>query len=145
MQKILGLGAAIGIACGGLAEAGDSAAMIRDFGLLGTWASYCSSGYNARQPGLRIVFADPPGAAPTYTTVNAEGGVATMVRSAVLEAAPAGAGQLRLRLRIIRGDRDGSPLPSPTTNTFEQVIEKVEGQGIRLVGIDPRFIQKCPN
>ena len=74
-----------------------------------------------------------------------EGSVSTTVRSTVLEALPEGVGRLRLRVRIIGGDRGGGPLPSPTTNTFEQVIEKVEGQGIRLAGLDPRFIQKCPD
>ena len=38
----------------------------------------------------------------------------------------------------------GRPLPEPTTNPSEQEIDKVEGQGIRVVGLDPRFIQKCP-
>ena len=74
-----------------------------------------------------------------------EGSVSTTVRSTVLEALPEGAWRLRLRVRIIGGDRGGGPSPSPTTNTFEQVIEKVEGQGIRLAGLDPRFIQKCPD
>jgi len=144
MRKILRLAAAASLAWGPVAVAGDSTAAIRDFGLLGTWASYCSPGYNPRQPGFRIVFGEPPGEAPTYTTISAEGGVTTTVHSTVLEAAPAAEGQLRLRLQIIGGDRDGGPLPSPTTNTFEQVIEKT-GEGIRLVGIEPRFIQKCPD
>jgi hypothetical protein len=143
MRKILCLAAAT-LGCGAVAMADDSAAAIRDFGLFGTWASYCSASYSPQQPGFRIVFAEQPGEAPTYTTISMEGSVSTTVRSTVLEALPDGIGRLRLRVRIIGGDRGGGgPLPNPTTNTFEQVIEKVEGQGIRLAGLDPRFIQKC--
>ena len=144
MRKIFCLAAAATLGWGPVAMADDSAAAIGDFGLLGTWASYCSAGYSPRQPGFRIVFGEPPGAPPTYTTISTDDRVTTTVHSTVLEAAPAGEGQLRLRLRIIGGDRDGGPLPNPTTNTFEQVIEKTD-EGIRLVGMEPRFIQKCPN
>jgi hypothetical protein len=144
MRKILCLAAAT-LGCGAVAMADDSAAAIRDFGLFGTWASYCSASYSPQQPGFRIVFAEQPGEAPTYTTISMEGSVSTTVRSTVLEALPEDAGRLRLRVRIIGADRGGGPSPSRTTNTFEQVIERVEGQGIRLAGLDPRFIQKCPD
>ena len=90
------------------------------------------------------MFAVSPGGAASFTTVNADAGVTTTINSEVLEAAPTGPDQLKLRLRIVGGDRDGGLLPSPTTNTFEQVIEKTD-QGIRLVGAEPHFIPKCPD
>ena len=124
--------------------ADNPATIVESRGLLGTWASYCTAGAAPKAAGLRIVFAVPPGGAASFTTVNADGGVATTVNSEVLEAAPAGPDQLTLRLRIVGGERDGGPLPSPMTNTFEQVIEKTD-QGIRLVGAESRFIQKCPD
>jgi hypothetical protein len=144
VRKILCLGV-LAILTGSASARADSAAtVIEGFGLIGTWASYCTVGADRSKPGLRIVFAAPSSDSPTYTTVSSDGAVTTTVRSMVLEAAPVGPGQVRLRLRIVGGDRDGGPLPSPATDTFEQVIEKVEGSGIRLVGADPRFIQKCP-
>ncbi len=145
VRRILCFVALANVVCSAYAAADSAATVIEGFGLIGTWASYCAVEVDRSKPGLRIVFAEPPEGPPTYTTVSAEGRVATTVRSAVLEAAPAGPGQVRLRLRIIDGDRDGGPLPSPTTDTFEQVIEKVEGSGIRLAGVDPRFIPKCPD
>ena len=145
VRKILCHVTLASIACSSSAIADSAATVIESFGLIGTWASYCTPGAASKKSGLRIVFAEPPGDAPMYTTVSADAAVTTTVRSAVLEAAPVGPAQVRLRLRIIGGDRGGGPLPDTMTNTFEQVIEKVEGSGIRLVGIDERFIQKCPD
>jgi hypothetical protein len=144
MGKILCLVVLAGLASSAAARTASAAAAIESLGLIGTWASYCTAGADRSKPGLRVVFAQPSGDPPIYTIVSAEGGVTTTVLSEVLEAASVGPGEVRLRLRIVGGDRDGGPLPSPTTNTFEQVIEKAEGSGIRLVGVDPRFIQKCP-
>jgi hypothetical protein len=144
MRKILCLVVLASVASASTAIADSAAVVIKSFGLIGTWASYCTANADRTKPGLRIVFGDPPDGAPTFTTVSAADAVTTTVRSMVLEAAGIGPGQVRLQLRIIGGDRDGGPLPDPTTNTFEQVIEKVDGSGIRLVGVDPRFIQKCP-
>ena len=143
MRKILSLAALASLLGSASAVADNPAQAIEKLGLYGTWATYCTPGLLG-QPGLRIVFA-PPGDAPTYTTVSAEGAVTTKVRSTVLEATLVGAGQLKLKLQIIGGDRDGGPLPNTMTNTFEQTIEKVEGRGIRIVGVDQRFIQKCPD
>jgi len=91
-----------------------SAATVSELGLIGTWASYCTADATAASP-ARVVFAEPPGGAPTYTTVSAAGAVTTTVRSVVLEAAAIGPGQVRLRLRIIGGDRDRRSAPDPTT------------------------------
>ncbi len=144
MRKFLLFAAMASFASGSPAAATDSAATaIEHLGLVGTWASYCTPNTDRTKPGLRIVFAAPADGDPVYTTVSSDGRVTTTARSAVLEASPAGDGRLKLRLRIIGGDRDGGPLPDTMTNTFEQVIEKTD-EGIRLVGIDPRFIQKCP-
>lgn len=142
MRKILCLAVIASLAGSTAAIADTPAQAIEKLGLYGTWATYCTPGLLG-QPGLRIVFT-PPGDAPIFTTVSAEGPITTTVRSTVLDATPAGKDQLKLKLRIIGGDRDGGPLPATMTNTFEQLVEKVEGQGIRLVGGDPRVIQKCP-
>ena len=144
MRKILLLIVTANVAAAPICGADNPAATLESRGLVGTWASYCTAGADRKEAPLRIVFAAPPGGAASFTTVNAEDGVATTVNSEVLEAAPAGPGQLKLRLRIVGGERDGGPLPNPTTNTYEQVIEKTD-QGIRLAGAESRFIQKCPD
>ncbi len=144
MRKILLLVVMANFAAAPICAADNPAATIESRGLVGTWASYCTAGADRKAAPLRIIVAAPPGGAASFTTVNAEDGVATTVNSEVLEAAPAGPGQLKLRLRIVGGNRDGGPLPSPTTNTFEQLIEKTD-QGIRLAGAESRFIQKCPD
>ena len=144
MRKILLLVVTANVAAAPICAADNPAATIESRGLVGTWASYCTAGADRKAAPLRIVFAAPPGGTASLTTVNAEDGVATTVNSEVLEAAPAGPGQLTLRLRIVGGEHDGGPSPSPTTNTFEQVIEKTD-QGIRLAGAESRFIQKCPD
>jgi len=144
VRKILLLVVTANFAAAPICAADNPAATIESRGLVGTWASYCTAGADRKAAPLRIVFAAPPGGTASLTTVNAEDGVATTVNSEVLEAAPAGPGQLTLRLRIVGGEHDGGPSPSPTTNTFEQVIEKTD-QGIRLAGAESRFIQKCPD
>ena len=144
MRKILSLTVTATVAAAPIWAADNPAATLESRGLVGTWASYCTAGAGPKAAALRIVFAAPPGEAASFTTVNAEGEVTTTVNSEVLEAAPAGPDQLKLRLRIVGGERDGGPLPSPTPNTFEQVIEKTD-QGIRLAGAESRFIQKCPD
>ena len=144
MRKILLLVLTASVAAAPICAADNPATIVESLGLVGTWATYCTAGADRKAAPLRIVFAVPQGGAASFTTVNADAGVTTTVNSEVLEAAPAGPDQIKLRLRIVGGDRDGGPLPSPTTNTFEQVIEKTD-QGIRLVGAEPRFIQKCPD
>ena len=144
MRKILLLVVTANVAAAPICAADNPAATIESRGLVGTWASYCTAGADRKAAAVRIVVAAPLGGAASFTTVNAEDGVATTVNSEVLEAAPAGPGQLTLRLRIVGGEHDGGPSPSPTTNTFEQVIEKTD-QGIRLAGAESRFIQKCPD
>jgi hypothetical protein len=144
VRKILLLIVTANLAAAPICAADNPAATVESRGLVGTWASYCTAGAGRKAAALRIVFAVPPGGAPNFTTVNVEGEGTTTVKSEVLEAVPAGPDQLKLRLRIVGGEREGGPLPSPTTNTFEQVIEKTD-QGIRLVGAESRFIQKCPD
>lgn len=144
MTKILLLIAAAAVATAAHAQQGDVAATLQRFGLLGTWASYCTPGTWKTLPGFRIVVAAPAGAAPTYTTISSDGTVAITVHSVVLAASPTGDGGLKLKLRIAGGDRDGGPLPSPTTNTFEQAIERDQDGGIRIAGVDQHFIRKCP-
>ena len=143
MRKILILAAMASVAGGSPAAADRAAAAIEQLGLIGSWASYCTGGADRSKPGLRIVVAAPPDGVPTYTTLSAEDNITTTIRASVLEAAPAGEGKIRLRLQITGGDRDSGPLPETMTKIFEQVIEKTD-DGIRLVGADPRFIQKCP-
>ncbi len=97
------------------------------------------------QPGFRIVFAHPPGGAPTYTTISSDHGFKTTVISAITAAVKAGANQVKLMLRITGGDRNGGPLPSPTTNTFEQTIETVGNARIRLAGPAALLLDRCPS
>ena len=144
MRKILWLVLTANVPAAPICATDNPATIVESRGLVGTWATYCTAGADRKAAPLRIVFAVPPGETARFTTVNADAGVTTTVNSEVLDAEPAGPGQLKLRLRIVGGDRDGGPLPSPTTNTFEQVIEKTD-QGIRLVGAESRFVQKCPD
>jgi hypothetical protein len=94
--------------------------------------------------GFRIIFGQS-GSQPTYTTISADGGLRMTIRSAVISASPVDGGRLKLLLRIIGGDRDGGPLPTPTTNVFEQTIEMVDGERIRLVGAAPQLLERCRN
>jgi hypothetical protein len=79
-----------------------------------------------------MIFAEPPGDAPTYTTIDFDGGAKTMVHSMVLSTDQPHGRPFRFRLRIIGSDRDGGPLPSQTTNTFEQTVEMAGANRRRL-------------
>ncbi len=59
-------------------------------------------------------------------------------------AVKAGANQIKLTLRITGGDRNGGPLPSPTTNTFEQTIETPGNARDRLAGPAALLLDRCP-
>src|SRR5690348_3519432 len=128
MWKILGP-AVIGLALGAQAYA----ATFEEFDLVGRWSGHCAVAAGAEQ-GFSIIFASAPGEQPTYTTISSERGGRTTIRSTIIDMAPVAGGRLRLRLRITGGDVDGGPLPSPTTDTFEQVIERVGATQIRLLG-----------
>jgi hypothetical protein len=67
------------------------------------------------------------------------------IYSAVIGALPLDGSRLKLLLQIIGGDRDGGKLPSPTTNAFEQTIEKVGADRIILTGAAPQMLQRCRN
>jgi hypothetical protein len=143
VRKIWCLAVIVAFALGPtVGTAGSALTMIERFGLSGTWASECAVGVTATRPGFRIIFGQS-GSQPTYTTISADGGVRMTIRSAVMDALPLGGGRLKLELRIIGGDRDGGPLPSPTTNRFEQTIEKVGGDRIILTGAAPQTLQRC--
>jgi hypothetical protein len=118
---------------------GDVGETLRSFGLMGTWASDCSSS----RPPFRLIIAEPPGGGPVYTTINIDDGHKTTVHSLVQSAVLLPPHQLKLRLRIFGGDMDGGPLPSPTTNTFDQTFEKLPGHPLRMVGIQPLSLQPC--
>jgi hypothetical protein len=119
------------------------AATLENFGLIGNWADDCSKKQaNARQ-GFRVIIAEPPGDAATYTTINVDNGVKTTVRSLVLTAVPLSSRSLRLRMRIVGGDVNGGPLPSPTTNTFEQTFERSTGDTIEMAGNPRVLLQRC--
>ena len=114
---------------------------ILNFGLTGSWADECSN-RNARS-GIRIDIAAPPAGPSTYASINIDEGVKTRVRSVVLSADPLPPERLKLRMRIVGGDVDGGPLPSPTTNTFEQTFEKPAGGVLRMVGDPPIPLKRC--
>ncbi len=127
------------------AAAASVAVTLENFGLVGVWATDCTKELTAAQPGFRIVVAEPPGETPTYTTISVDAGVKTTVRSTVQAAVRLPPGQLRLTLRIFGGDRDGFPLPSPTTNTFQQTFEIPENGGLRMTEANPISFQQCRN
>jgi hypothetical protein len=145
MRKILCLAVLVAFALGPTVGTADSAGtMIERFGLSGTWASECAVDVIATRPGFRIIFGQS-GSQPTYTTISADGGVRMTIRSAVMDALPLGGSRLKLQLQIIGGERDGGALPSPTTNRFEQTIEKLGADRIRLTGAAPQLLQRCRN
>jgi hypothetical protein len=127
------------------ARADDAAMTIKEFGLVGAWAIDCGKELSAAQPGFRILVAAPPGGAPTYTTISVDAGVKTTVDSIVQAAVLLPPRRLRLTLRIVGGNRDGFPLPSPTTNTFEQTFEIIGDGRLQMVRTDPLSFQRCPN
>jgi hypothetical protein len=130
--------------CASHANADSAAMTIEKFGLIGTWATDCLTQPSTAQPGFRIIVAEPPGGAATYTTISVDGGVKTTVRSLVRAAVRLSPRQLKLTLRIVGGDRDGFPLPSPVTNTFEQTFEFLANDRLRMVGNDLVSFQRCP-
>ncbi len=133
------------VLCAFPAAAASVVVTLESFGLVGVWAIDCTKELTAAQPGFRIIVAEPPGGTPTHTTISVDAGVKTTVRSTVQAAVRLPPGQLRLTLRIFGGDRDGFPLPSPTTNTFEQTFEMPENGRLRMTGTDPIFFQRCRN
>ena len=145
MRKILCPAVLAAFLLGPTAGTADSAATtIERYGLIGTWASDCAVDVAATRPGFRIIFAQS-GGRPTYTTISADGGVRMTIYSAVIGAMPVDGSRLRLLLQIIGGDRDGGKLPSPTTNAFEQTIEKLGDERIRLTGAAPQLLERCRN
>ena len=135
----------LAVLCAFPAAAESVAVTLDSFGLMGMWTTDCTKELTATQPGFRIVVAEPPGGTLTYTTISVDAGVKTTVRSTVQAAVRLPSGQLRLTLRIFGGDRDGFPLPSPTTNTFEQTFEILGNGRLRMAGADPISFQQCRN
>jgi len=132
----------LGTALFALPARGDAISMaIANFGLAGNWADNCSNG-NARS-GIRLIIAAPPVGPSTYESVSIDDGVKTRIRSVVLSADTLMSVRLKLRMRIVGGNVDGGPLPSPTTNTFEQTFEKLTGSGLRMVGNPPIPLTRC--
>jgi len=125
------------------AGAAGVAAALEQFGLVGNWADDCSKNQDNARQGFRIIIAEPPAAEPTYTTINIDNGVKTTIRSLVLTAVLLSPRSLRLRMRIVGGDVDGGPLPSPTTNTFEQTFERGAGNAVQMAGKPPVLLQRC--
>jgi hypothetical protein len=117
--------------------------VIEQFGLLGSWADDCAGYLGNLRQGFSLVIAGPPGAAPTYTTVNIDNGVKTTIHSVIVSAIAVSPRRLGLRLRITGGDVDGGPLPSPTTNTFEQTFEKLADDGVEMTGNPPVRLKRC--
>ena len=125
------------------ADAAGVAAALEAFGLIGNWADDCSKKPGDARQGFHIIIAEPPAAEPTYTTINIDNGVKTTIHSVVLTAVPASPQSLRLRMRIVGGDVDGGPLPSPTTNTFEQTFERGAGDTVQMAGNPPVLLRRC--
>jgi hypothetical protein len=116
-------------------------AAIMHFGLMGSWAEDCGDG-NGRN-GIRIVVDVPSTGPATYTSLNMDDGAKTTIRSVVLAADPLSPRRLKLRMRIVGGDVDGGPLPSPTTSTFEQTFGKLADGGLQMAGNSPIPLKRC--
>jgi hypothetical protein len=127
------------------ATAADVAVTIEQFGLMGIWADDCAEDMGKTRQAFRIVVAEPPGGGPTYTTINIDDGRKTTVHSLVLSAVSPSPQRLTLGMRIFGGDFDGGPLPSPTTNTFEQTFEKRADNAMQMAGNTPISLQRCRN
>ena len=125
------------------ASAAGVATALEQFGLVGDWADDCAKEPGRSRQGFRILISAPLGSEPTYTTVNVDNGVKTTVRSLVLTAMPLPPQSLKLRMRIVGGDVDGGPLPSPTTNTFEQTFARQGGDAMQMAGNPPILLQRC--
>jgi hypothetical protein len=116
------------------------AVTLEKFGLIGTWADDCTKEVSATQPGFRMILTEPP---PTHRSIASDGTTKTAVTSVVLAATLINPHQIKLRLRIVSGDRNGGPLPSPTTNTFDEVIEIVGNNDIRRIGLGRQSLERC--
>lgn len=114
---------------------------IAAFGLTGNWADQCEDG-SARQS-FRLVVETPSAGPAAYKSVNIDNGVKTTIRSVVVAADPMPPKKLKLRMRIVGGDVDGGPLPSPTTSTFEQTFEKSADGGLTMLGNPPIPLKRC--
>jgi hypothetical protein len=125
------------------ADAAGVARALEQFGMIGDWADDCATEQGNARQGFRIIVAEPPAADATYTTINIDNGVRTTVHSLVLTAVPLSLRSLRLRMRIVGGDVDGGPLPSPTTNTFEQTFKQGAGDTMQMADNPPVLLQRC--
>jgi hypothetical protein len=119
------------------------AATIEKFGLMGIWAIDCTAQITATQPGFRLIITEPQGGASSYTTTSSDGSDEMTIRSTILAATPLEERRLKLRLRIVGGDHNGGLLPSPTTNTVEEVIEILGGTRVRIMGGASQILQRC--
>ena len=79
--------------------------------------------------------AAPPAGSLTCDSIDE--GVKTTIRSIARSADLLPPGRLKLRMRFVGGDVGGGPLPIPTTNTFEQTVEKLAGDGLQMIGNPP--------
>jgi hypothetical protein len=143
MRRILRL--ALLALLGSPANADSVTAAVAEFGLFGSWATDCKDA-GATHPGFfRMVITAPTDGPPTYTTLNNDDGVKTTVRSTIMEAVRLPPGRFKLTLRIFGGDRDGGPLPSATTNTFEQTFEFQPNGRLRMDDRAALSFQRCSN
>jgi hypothetical protein len=123
-----------------MATADDITAMAGRLGLIGIWSSRCAS-----PDAFRMIVDGQPSVPLLHTSISFDGGIRTTVRSVVLGIRPLGPGQASLRLRITGGDRNGGPLPSPTTNTFDQVLETIGSDRLRIANTTPLVLERCGN
>lgn len=148
MRIFLGLAAALLIALGGPAAAQQApavGAVIRGFGLVGTWAVDCGRELDGHQVGYKMIFAVPENGPPTRTVISSDGTRTTTTKADILGAQPLGKTALVIQAAITGGDRDGNPLPGNTLTTpLDQSFEKPEPDVLYVKGRDPVRLQRCP-
>jgi hypothetical protein len=115
---------------------------IQNFGMMGIWATDCADMIASKPRFFRAILSQA-GAEVGYTTLSNDVGIKTTVRSVVRATERIPPNRLKFTFRIVGGDRDGMPLPSPPTNTFEQTFEKRAGDVMEMAGNPPIFLQRC--
>ena len=125
------------------AYADSIAGAIEKFGLIGASADDRAQRPEHTRQGFRMIAAELASGEPIYTTIDIDNRIKTTVRSQILSASLLAPRQLKLRLQILGGDVDGWPLPSPTTNTFEQTFERHPADIVRMAGNPPIRLQRC--
>jgi hypothetical protein len=116
---------------------------IRDFGMIGTWATDCADAAASR-PGLMRLTVAAAGAEASYTTLSNDGGSKMTIRSVMRAAQRLLPNRLKLTLRIVGGDRDGGGMPNMVTNAMEHTFEFLADGRLQMDNREPVIFRRCP-